>query len=177
MNRKRIESALTYINTVSTIILGILGGWLAYSTYGLQVASTRADISILLYPPQSQNWNFTSLGAHLTVNGTLSNEGSRRAIVEEMQLSMIYNFSGGTYVITMTYSDPSKECGWSDHDILQKESKPFSLTMYINSYIWVDPGNGRVIGIGSTKSDKITISVRYDDGKGELTNTKEFDAI
>jgi hypothetical protein len=177
MDRKKVESALVYVNTVSTIILGILGGFLAYSTYGLQIASTRADVSILFDPLLGQEWNFTSAGCYLTVNGSISNEGSRMAVVEEMQLSMIYNFSGGTYLITMTYLDPAKECNWTSYNILEKESKPFSLTMFVSSYVWVDKGTGRVIGIGSTKSDKIGIFVGYDDGKGELTNSQEFPAV
>jgi len=179
--QKWLTKWLPVLNILITISLSFYAAWLQLSLYNLQsslynlqVASTRADVSILFNPALDQNWTFVTNGAYLTVNGTLSNEGSRTAIIEEMELSMVYNISDGKYTITMTYLDPSKVCGWNNDTISKNEPKPFHLTMYINTYIWTDPSKAQSIAIGSSRSNEISIYVKYNDGKGELSNTQEF---
>jgi hypothetical protein len=172
---KSITLIALIVSTGSTIYFAWKSQDLQNSLYNLQVASTRADISILFNPLVNQNWTFTSDGAYLTVNGTLSNEGSRDAIITKMELSMIYNVSNDRYTLTTVYTNPCVEYGWNNNNILKNEIKSFHLTMFVKSNTWIVPRTGQIREIGNSRSDEIGICVRYNDGEGDLSNTQEFE--
>jgi len=142
----------------------------------LEIASRRADISILVDPTHNQNWTFmVPGGAYLTVNGTFCNEGTRVAIIKEMELSAIYFFSDNTtYILTKTYSNPSEDCNWNNNTIIKNECRPFSLRMYVDHYTVMNSATGDILQIGNSRSDEFGLSVTYYDGLSDIKSEQAF---
>ncbi len=183
IKRARKMSWINLFNLLAIVVLGIveivLGFWMLNiqsTVLNLEIASRRADISMLVDPAHDQHWTFiVPGGVYLTVNGTFCNEGTRVAIIKEMELSAIYFFSDNTtYTLTQTYWNPSKDCNWNNNTILENECRPFSLTMYIDSYIVTKPWTGDILHIGDSRSDEFGISVTYYDGLSDMKNQQIF---
>jgi len=169
-NMKRTEIAHIMI----LLILGIGELWLGYSVWKLQVAATRADISILVNP-HNQNWTFVLNGGYLTINGTLRNEGSRAAMIKELQLSALYHFpNDDIYMLRQLYF--VEDLDWNDNIIVEEELRSFSLTMYIQRHDVIDSITQQSIEIGNSRSDEFAISVTYYDGEGDVTEEEMFSA-
>jgi hypothetical protein len=109
------------------------------------------------------------------VNGTLSNEGARTATVLRLEVAMIHEFSDGdTYTLTRTFLDAAKECSWNNNTISTGEIKHFSVTVLVHKTIALNSHTGELLPIGLSGSDRFSVRVIYDDGKGNLTTTKEY---
>jgi len=175
---------IDFFNLLALVVLGIGEIWLAVSmlniqsaTLNLEIAGRRADVSILVDPAHNQNWTFVVPGgAYLTVNGTLCNEGTRTAIITQLELSMIYQLSEGKYILTRTYVDPSRDCNWGNSTIVEDERRPFSLTMYVDSYTVLDSKTGQTLTIGNSRSDELGVSVIYNDGISDMKSEQIFSA-
>jgi hypothetical protein len=186
--KKNLPYIVSIISLLVTLVFSIITAYTAFqqnslssALYELEAASKRADMSILINTHLNQNWTFvTGLvggGAYFTVNGTLTNEGSRDAMIESIELSVTYNFSDGTpYTITVGYQDPAKSCDWINDSFHPSESRPFSLMVYIYQSMALNSHTGQIIGIGDSRSDKFSVCVIYSDGKGELRSQSEFSA-
>jgi hypothetical protein len=183
IKRARKMSWINLFNLLAIVVLGIveiaLGFWMLNiqsAVLNLEIASRRADISILVDPAHNQNWTFVVPGGvYLTVNGTFCNEGTRVAIIKEMELSAIYFFSDNTtYILTKTYSNPSEDCNWNNNTILENECRSFSLTMYLNSYTVIHSRTGDILQIGNSRSDEFGLSVTYNDGLSDIKSEQIF---
>jgi hypothetical protein len=175
IERTRNMSWIDLIHLLVIIGLGIGEILLAVLTLNVQIASRRADISILVDPARNQNWTFVVPGgAYLTVNGTFCNEGTRTAIIKELELSMIYRLSNDQYILTRTYSDPARVCNWNNNTITEDELRPFSLTMYVDSYTILDSRTGQTVSIGNSRSDEFGLSVTYYDGLSDTKSEQIF---
>ena len=182
MNRKGLHNKFLLVQIIvaivqilSTIILAILALNIQNAMLNLQTEARRADISILVDPIYNQNWTFiVPGGAYLTVNGTLCNEGTRVAIIKQIELSMIYLFSDNTtYTLTKSLNPP-KDCGWNNNTIEENECRTFSLTMYAHHYTVVNSRTGDLLQIGNSRSDQFGILVKYYDGIDEKENFQTF---
>jgi len=178
----KIKDNIPTINTLATVVIGFLTVLLGIAVYNLQAnvynlqeSGQRASISLLVNPVLNQNWTFVDNGVYFTLNGTFSNEGSRVAIIKELDLSIAYNLSNNNaYSLTLTYLNPSKACGWDNDTILNKEIKQFSLTMFVYSSFVVDSHTGQVIPIGNSRSDTAKLEIKYNDGISDLAQNLEF---
>lgn len=189
-NKDKIGIIIAVANLLAVIFLGISAytlslaqNSLSQSQYQLELSKQRANMSILVSPQFNQNWAFVANGAYLTVNGTLVNEGTRRALVESMELSAIYHFSDGTpYSITVDYSDLAKYCKMNNTIIAEKQESSFSIGMFIQSSTILvtqtapySSSNGtQSLSIGNSRSDNFVLSVTYSDGLGKLQSEQEF---
>lgn len=178
MDRKDVITILV------TIVLGVSQLYLYFSMLSIQSAllnlqseSKRADISILLNPSHNQNWTIVSNGVYLTVNGTLSNEGTRTAIIKQMELSVVYNWPEHTAVMfTTSYENPAIFNNWRNDTLSENEKRPFSLTIFVSSSLVVDIYTQQKLSVGNSRSDMFRIIVKYDDGISEKTTERTFSA-
>ena len=171
----KVKDAVSIISLAATIILSLTTIWLGYLVYNLQANSMRADVSILINPLLDQHWAFVFDGVYFTVNGTFSNDGTRAALIKELDLSVLYNLSdNNVYSLTTTFLNPSEACQWNNDTILAGEARRFSVTMFVNEYMVVDVPHNSSRMIGNSRSDAASIYIQYNDGKGDKPNTMDF---
>jgi hypothetical protein len=170
----KAQNWINLVNLLAIILIGIGEIVLGVRMLNLEIASKRADISILIDPARNQNWTFVPNGVYLTVNGTFCNEGTRTAIIKELELSMIYRLSDDQYIVTRTYSDPARVCNWNNNTITEDELRPFSLTMYVDRYTILDSRIGQTVNIGNSRSDEFGLSITYYDGLSDTKSEQIF---
>lgn len=146
----------------------------------LQTTSMRANMSILINPQVDQQWTLDSNGALLTVNATIKNEGSREAILKNVDLMVTYHYSDDTpYTVTVRYFDLQKYCNIKNNTLPEDKETPFSANIFIASELLGIIGGSysshpATLVIGNSRSDSFTVSVTYFDGIGTLTTEQEF---
>jgi len=155
---------LAVVLGVSQLYLAIENNNLNYKVYQLEEASRRADISILINP--NQNWTFTENFTYITLNLKFYNEGERTTLITKIEMHLIYCFSDGTEQTYVSHTNMD-DFNMEDYTISPNEENDFTITLVELPTMALNKKTGELVGVFSSRADKVRILVWHNDGVDE----------